>query len=274
MMRILIATGGAAHSDSAVQMGAQIVGVASFALTLLTVIKHEAEYTHAEAILARAVFHAALDKADIHTRIRVGNPAKEIIREAEEGSYDLVIVGSQPTHKLLTRLLGTTTEWVVSHAPCPVLIAKGNPRPIRRILLCISGVNTPSQLTLYTARLVSQLDELYAITVLHVMSQISAGPTASDEWQLYADASELIRKNEPEGELLRQDILALAQLQVQVKPRIRHGPVVEEILSEAQDGSYDLIVIGAHQSRGWQRFLLDDLAHQIVVQADRSVLVV
>ena len=274
MMRILIATGGAAHSDKAVQMGAQIAGDADFAPTLLTVIKHEAEFSHAEAILARAVFHTTLDTADVRTRIRVGNPAKEIIREAEEGNYDLVIVGSRPTHKLLTRLLGTTTEWVVSHTSCPVLIAKGNPRPIRRILLCVSGANSPSQHTLFTARLVSQLDKLYAITVLHVMSQISAGPTAPDEWQLYASAAELIRKNEPEGKLLKQDILALVQSQARVQPHIRHGPIVEEILSEAQDGSHDLIVIGAHQTRGWQRFLLDDLAHQIVVQADRSVLVV
>ena len=90
MMRILIATGGAAHSDKAVQMGAQIAGDADFAPTLLTVIKHEAEYSHAEAILARAVFHTSLDTTDVRTRIRVGNPAKEIIREAEEGNYDLV----------------------------------------------------------------------------------------------------------------------------------------------------------------------------------------
>ena len=274
MMRILIATGGAAHSDIAVQMGAQIVGAANLSLTLLTVIKHEVEYCNAEAILARAVFHAALDAAKVRTRIRVGNPAKEIIRESEEGSYDLVIVGSRPTHNLLTRLLGSTAEWVVSHAPCPVLIAKEAPGPIRRILLCVSGANAPSPHTLFVARLLPLLDGPCTITVLHVMSQISAGPTASAEWQLSAGAAELIQKNEPEGKLLQNDILPLAQSQAYVQPRIRHGPVVEEILSEARDVSYDLIVIGTHQSRGWQRFLLDDLAHQIVVQADRSVLVV
>lgn len=274
MMRILIATGGAAHSDSAVQMGAQIARAATLSPTLLTVIKHETEYSHAEAILARAVFHTALDSADVRTRIRVGNRAKEIIREAGEGNYDLVIVGSRPSHKLLTRILGTTTEWVISHAPCPVLIAKGKPTPIGRILLCVSGANSPSQHTLFTGRLVSLLDEVNEITALHVMSQISAGPAAPDGWQLYAGAAELIQENEPEGILLQQDILALTQSQARVNACIRHGPVVEEILAEAQDGSYDLIVIGSHQTRGWQRFLLDDLAHQIVVQADRAVLVV
>ena len=68
--------------------------------------------------------------------------------------------------------------------------------------------------------------------------------------------------------------MALAQAPGHVQPRIRHGPVVNEILAEAREGGYDLIIIGAHQTRGWQRFLLDNLAHQIVVQADRPVLIV
>ena len=273
-MRILIATGGAAHSDQAVQIGAQIAGAAGPAPTLLAVIKHEAEYSHAEAVLARAVFHTKLNATAVRTKIRVGNPAKEIIRECEEGDYDLLIVGSRPTHKLLTRLLGSTAEWVVSHAPCPVLIAIDSARPIQRILLCASGANSPSRHTLFTAQLISLLGGQCEITVLHVMSQISAGPVTPDEWQLYAGAAELIKEHEPEGELLQQDILALTRADVRVRPRVRHGPIVEEILAEAQDGDYDLIVIGAHQTRGLQRFLLDDLAHQIVVQADRPVLVV
>jgi nucleotide-binding universal stress UspA family protein len=118
------------------------------------------------------------------------------------------------------------------------------------------------------------MDEPPEITVLHVMSQIVAGPTAPGEWQLYANAAELMQGSEPEGDMLRRDMMVLRRLDADVRPRVRHGPVVEEILNEARDGAYDLLVIGSHQARGWQRFLLDDLAHQIVVQVDRPVLVV
>ena len=270
-MRILIATGGAAHSTLALEMGRLIAAASGSTPLLLMVIKHEAEHSRAETILAHAV---SLMGLEAQTKIRIGNPAKEIIRESEEGNYDLVILGSRPTHTLLTRLLGSTTEWVVAHAPCPVIIAKGSPTPLRRILVCITAVEIPSHLTLFTRRLVSLLDEPCAITLLHVMSQIRAGPTARDEWQLSAGAAELIREQEPEGILLQRDMLALQMPGVHVQPRIRHGPVVEEVLAEAQEGGCDLIVIGSHQARGWERFLLDDLAHQIVVQADRPVLVV
>jgi nucleotide-binding universal stress UspA family protein len=278
-MRILIATGGAAHSNLAVQMGSYIMGTrftseSGSVATLLMVIKHEAECSRGEAVLAGAITQMDLERNDVQTRIRIGNPAKEIIREIEERNYDLVILGSRPTHALLTRLLGSTAEWVIAHATCPVIVVKGNPTPIQRILLCVTAVEIPSQHTLFTRRLVSHLGTPCKITVLHVMSQISAGPRAPNEWQLYADASELIRAHEPEGNLLEQDMAALQMPMVEVRPRIRHGQVVDEILSEAQEGSYDLIAIGAHQARGWERFLLDDLAHQITVKADRPVLIV
>lgn len=273
-MRILIATGGSAHSDIAVCFGAQFAVKTGCAPTILTIIKHEAQQAKADAILARAVSLMALDVADVTTAIRVGNPAKEIIREAGDGNYDLVIVGAPPTHKLLTRLLGATAEWVVSHAPCPVIIVRGKVDPIQRILLCITGASSPSSHTLFVARLVSLLDEQSEITVLHVMSQISAGPGARDEWQLSAGAAELIHNHAPEGELMKQDIQLLEQSPARISPKIRHGLVVEEISAEAESGDYDLIVIGANQNRGWQRFLLDNLAHQIVVRTDRPVLVV
>ena len=53
-----------------------------------------------------------------------------------------------------------------------------------------------------------------------------------------------------------------------------HGLVVDEILAEARDGDYDLVVIGTHRGEGWRRILLDDLAHQIIAQVDRPVLIV
>lgn len=272
-MRILIATGGAPHSNIAVQLAAQLARGAQQAPTLLTVIKHESEYTLGQAILDQALDIMGMKKNGVKTVIRMGNPAKEILSESDEGHYDLIVVGSRPTHKLVTRLLGSTAEWVVSHAPCPVLIAKGAVTPLQHILICVSGAASPSPQTVFFSRLVPML-HIAQITMLHVMSQISADPAAEEEWQLFASAAEMMQENEPEGKLLTQDLEALAHIEGIVLPRLRHGPVVNEILAEAHDGDYDLIVIGAHQARGWQRFLLDNLAHQIVVQSDRPVLVV
>ena len=272
-MRILIATGGSSHSDEAVSLGATLISATSSPATILTVIKHERERFQADLILERS--RALLDSAHPapETKIRVGHAAEEILAEAK-GPYDMIIMGTWPKRNLLNRLLAPTTERVLTQAPCPVLIVKDKARAIRHILLCTSGADSPSLPGRFTARLATILDGDLRITLLHVMSQISADPGVSESWQLHATAEELMGKPTPEGRLLREDIRALEKASAYVQPRILHGTIVDEILKEAKRNDYDLIVIGAHRRVGWQRFLLDDLTHQIVAQADRSVLVV
>lgn len=273
-MHILMATGGSPHSELVLRVGAQIAGRVGRTPTILTVVRREVDYPRAEAILVRACQLLKPEVPNVRTSIRIGHPAEEIIREAEEGNYNLVIVGEKQRHDVVTRfLLGSTAERVVEYAPCPVIIAKGQARPIQRILLCDSGADGPSLLDRFTQQLPKLIGNEEEVTVLHVMSQISAGPGVRGA-QLRAAAEELIHNHTPEGELLERDIQFLEQLSVHPRPKVRHGLVVEEILEEAQGGDYDLVVIGAHRGEGWRRILLDDLARQIIVQMDRPVLVV
>jgi nucleotide-binding universal stress UspA family protein len=118
--------------------------------------------------------------------------------------------------------------------------------------------------------LLRHVDELM---VLHVMSQIAAAPGVPG-WQLRAEAKELIEQHTPEGTILEEDIVRLAELNVRADAKVRHGMVVREILAEARSGDYDLVVIGAHQIKGWEHFLLDDLAHEIISEADRPLLII
>lgn len=111
------------------------------------------------------------------------------------------------------------------------------------------------------------------MTLLHVMSQMVAAPGVPG-WELRAEAAELMERHTREGKLLQQDLAALQGVIPHIQPRVRHGLVVDEIVAEADEGDYDLVVIGAHQGEGWARLLLDDITSQIMSQTDRSVLVV
>jgi nucleotide-binding universal stress UspA family protein len=276
-MQILIATGGASHSDVAVRLAAAISQLTGGKLTILTVIKRETERPQAEAILTRARTLVSPEVAEVRARIRLGQPAEAIVQEAREGAYDLIVVGESrgtegPEHGLTRRFLAPTAERVIQQLPCPVLIARGRGRPLRRMLVCEGG-RDPSLLNRLITSLAPLLKTVDELTVLHVMSQITAGPGVPD-WELEANAEELIQKHTREGELLEDDLERLEQLNVRLEAKVRHGLVVEEILDEARSGDYDLVVIGAHQRKGWARFLLDDLAHEIIVHADRPLLVV
>jgi nucleotide-binding universal stress UspA family protein len=55
-------------------------------------------------------------------QVRQGHPAEEIAALAEEGGYDLVVIGARCLSYVESVLLGGTTEAVLKASPCPVLI--------------------------------------------------------------------------------------------------------------------------------------------------------
>ncbi len=330
-MQILMTTHGAPHDEVALRFGAEIARRAGELPTVLTVVRNGKDRAKGDMVLTHARDILEEQGLKALTRLRVGHPAAEIIREVEESKHEVVIVGDSRNHNLVTRFLhGSTAVRVVEHAPCPVVVAKGRVGPVRRILLCDSGAESPSAslraspsaglpaaahpsgspppsaslpsrslpsrslgtggtgriggtrdsvgvgpslLGRFTAQMAGLLEGMEEVTVLHVMSQMSAGPGVEGE-SLRAGVEELIARATPEGELLGHDIEALQQLGIQAHAEVRHGLVVDEILSESQKGDYDLVVIGAYRGEGWKRILLDDLAHRILVQLDRPVLVV
>jgi len=291
-MPVLVAVDGSWHTDAALRAAAQIAQRGREPLTVLTVIRPRGSWVPIplDEVLDRIGGMGLPELPDVRTKVRVGHPATEIVREAEEGQYDLVVVGERPGRNMMARFLtGSTVIRVVEHAPCPVIVAKGKAGPIQRILLCDSGSDdpavgllsnrhgsgraVPSVLSRFTQLPLDLLNGTGEIVVLHVMSQISAGPGVQGK-QLRSDSDELIHQRAPEGELLERDIEALNRMGLRARAKVCHGLVVEEILYEALRGEYDLVVIGAYRGEGWQRILLDDLAHRIVVELDRPVLVV
>lgn len=268
-MRLLIATNGSPYD--AVRVGVELVRGAGEVPTLLTVVRSEEDRPRAEATLAAAQELLRADAPDVKTKIRIGRPSEEIAREAVEQNYGLVIVDRRQRLSPVRRLLrGSTAQRVVERANRPTIVAQGRIEPIRRILVCDSGAHS-ARLVDATAVLADLIGQDLDITVLHVMSQVSAAPSINGE-ELQATAEELIEEETPEGRMLADDIAALDLERVSPHPKVRHGMVVEEILAEASD--YDLVVIGAYRGAGWQRILLDDLTRKILKEVDRPIFVV
>lgn len=61
---------------------------------------------------------------NISGRVVVGAPFVEIIREAREGNFDLLVVGTHGRTGIKHMLIGSVAEKVVRKAPCPVLTVK------------------------------------------------------------------------------------------------------------------------------------------------------
>ncbi|HWR01301.1 MAG TPA: universal stress protein [Chlorobaculum sp.] len=56
--------------------------------------------------------------------VEYGSPAEAIISYARTQKSDMIVLGSHGTSNILRLLVGSTTETVMRHAPCPVLVLK------------------------------------------------------------------------------------------------------------------------------------------------------
>ena len=263
-MRMLIAIRGSRHSQTTLQLCAFLLDACCRfePPTVMTVVEREVDLREDEAITAKAVQQLALCGAEARTHIGEGSPAGAIVREAKRGDYDLVLVGEYSPYGELGQLSKGSTTWrVVEGVPCSVLIAKGRISPIRRILVCDSGVGDSPALGYMTARLAEALDGEQEVTVLHVVPQKGAGPRAGG------------RGAQAEGERPAYDPGALEIAGHEPRPLVRHGHVVDEVVAEARDGDYDLVIIGAHRQQGWRRLVSENLAFKIAAGLDRPVLV-
>lgn len=61
---------------------------------------------------------------DVHEELLFGPAAEEIIQVATVRACDLIVIGSRGLGTLRSLLLGSHTQKVISHAPCPVLVVR------------------------------------------------------------------------------------------------------------------------------------------------------
>jgi nucleotide-binding universal stress UspA family protein len=146
-MHVLIATDGSQLSIDAARRGVTLLAQAT-SVTLLTVLTEvpgddaggfegsvyspeeqdklwEAEQREAADELARTA--AALTGCEIDRRVELGDVATTICRVAEEIPADVIVVGSHGRTGLKRMLLGSVSEHVVRHSPCPVLVVHERP---------------------------------------------------------------------------------------------------------------------------------------------------
>lgn len=68
-----------------------------------------------------------LEGLEVARKVRSGEPVEQIVQEARDGAYDLVVVGSHGRTGLKSLLLGSVSRGVVEGSAAPVLVVKARP---------------------------------------------------------------------------------------------------------------------------------------------------
>jgi nucleotide-binding universal stress UspA family protein len=78
----------------------------------------------AQAILQKAQKVIGSVPAEINTEVIEGSIAEAIIDVACVRKSELIVMGSRGLGRLAGAVLGSNSQKVVSHAPCPVLVVR------------------------------------------------------------------------------------------------------------------------------------------------------
>jgi nucleotide-binding universal stress UspA family protein len=75
---------------------------------------------------ARALGGSAGSNHEVERRIEFGDAAAEVCRVAEDEGFDVIVVGSHGSGFMKRVLLGSVSQHLLHHAPCPVLVVRAS----------------------------------------------------------------------------------------------------------------------------------------------------
>lgn len=192
-------------------------------------------------------------KIPCEPQVAVGDPTEEILNFAEQGGYDLIVLGAHGRSSLRGFLLGAVHTKILHHAVQPVLILR-NFRPIQKILVAYRGSQCDQGALEFIAPLFAKKKP--EITILHVQE------TELGESEEFAQSCVLTGEE------------TLRKLGFTPVKKLAKGDFVDEILKAVAVERYDLLVLGAygHQRPKYLKILSDE-ALNLVRLTTRPVLV-
>lgn len=231
-------------------------------------------------ILERARQTLLTKGVDAETRAESGSPAEVIVRLANE--YNVTVLGATSQYDSTRPGIGSVASRVIEHAPGIVLVCRENIGGSRlRILICVDG-SRASQAAL-NALTTYFNTESAGITVMHIVETPWVNLGLDPDWfdrggetreqksseiqleeELQIEANEII---EDAAEQLRRHGLDVTTV-------IAEGNPATEILGQAEQDEYDLIVLGASGATDLKHRMLGSVSAKVTGQAASSVVVI
>lgn len=118
--RPLLAYDGSARAAAAMQVAAEFCTALQLPLTILTVNKDE---TQGQKTLSEAQTYLRAYQLQAEFELqRTTNAPERIANFLREQQHDLLFIGAYGHSRIIEMVLGSTTEYVLRNAPCPVFL--------------------------------------------------------------------------------------------------------------------------------------------------------
>lgn len=227
--------------------------------------KNQLETTYEEAVPADR------HPPEVDFRVEITHPKDGIVEVARESAADLVVMGATGQSRLANVILGGSAEEVVRRIDVPVLVVHneaetGSPD---RIVAPVDFTDCSRRSLEVAAEHARR--ESAELLVLHSFV-IPVADTAFVPAHL---PPETVETYEQQRQDKLEDLVAEANLQdIDWRTQIEIGPPHRTIADVVEDSGADLVVMGTHGRRGFQRLFLGSTAAKVLRHMPASVMTV
>ncbi|WP_182187651.1 universal stress protein [Pectinatus frisingensis] len=137
---IMVPIDGSMHSEHALQQAVYIAKLSKATLNVLYVIDLNTAVSAFERMTLDAYIPGDIDaqgkKILDHAKevvgdlpqteytLKIGDPAKMILTYSKESDADLIVMGSRGLGAIKQIIMGSVSQYLVTHAECPVLVVR------------------------------------------------------------------------------------------------------------------------------------------------------
>jgi nucleotide-binding universal stress UspA family protein len=287
-MRVLLATDGSEDAKKAAAFLAQLPLPASTAIRIVSVITlppspidiptvreyYESLRAEGRRIVdeARASFSQGVS---IETQVLEGDARDEIVREAHQWSADLVVVGARGLGSLAGFFLGSVSTAVARHSDASVLVVRGHPQHLQRIIVGLDGSDQSTNAARFVAALPLgpgiSVSLIGAVEPQHFPS--AALGIVREEVAIAIQA--MVEKRRADlDKALGQAAPLFDAHGASVTRTTPPGRPAEVLVAAAKPPYADLIIVGARGLGSFKRLLLGSVSDNVLRAAQCPVLIV
>jgi nucleotide-binding universal stress UspA family protein len=303
-MKVIAAIDGSRHSQPAIDaligmrwpVGAQIKLLAVIApneagvplpghgnVRLSPQAMHEAhEATETSLAGLASELQSSLPHCQVSYGVEQGEAQAIIVAMATSWHADLIVMGSRGNRGIDLLLLGSVSQAVLNHSPCPVLIIKSEAAETYNLQGGFRNVVLTVDNSAYTRAAMRWLSgfKWEAGTVFHLVTVIDSVPGDFSFELNTARAGRLLQQHESMDRGAKTELNNLA-LEVRtlipgatVNIHVGCGDPKDAILELADTCNADLIVMGSHGRGGIKKLILGSVSQAVSVQAKCAIAIV
>ena len=254
-------TNGNQETWPSIQYAAWMASNMQTSVTLAGIVETGGQESALEDMFSDAV--ALFQQSGVNYRLEIHNGnAEHVIAKLSQADQptNIFIFGPFGRSSLRHMMTGRSFRQIMAGVPNPILYVREARVPIKKVLVCLGGLSYAATAENLGIRVAGMNGA--PITFLHVVPPIDLDyPEARKTKE---NLQKLPESDTLAGKVLREGLQLAQKYGVTASIKVRNGNIVEEILNELKENSYDLICMGStHSAHGLRHLYTPNVTAEI-----------